>query len=737
MSRNADRGPTALEAPERTSGELAALSEAVRLLTGTLDLSEVFQRLTELVRARLGGDVVRIWIEEGAPGEFRLKSQAGVTRQPGEYRRQLSPGEGLVGWIMAHGASLILPDLQADPRVQNREWMMAEGLVSFLGVPLLLEGAPVGTLVVMSRQRRVFSPEEVVLAELLSVPAAIAIRNARLYRGVEERAQKLTTLSALTRLITSASDSQEVFHAVAEGATTLLGAKMARVWVDDPGDRVVRAQGSFGLDPRYEELRTDFPAIAYGQGLVGRVFESRAPEYILDVQEDSRWLNQRLAREADVHAFAGLPLLTGDQVVGVLSIVFGDRRPFTPEEKELMNLLADQAAIAIERARLFEELKRSYEEVRRTQEQLVRGETLQAVGEMASGIAHHLNNLLAVILGRIQLLRAKVQEPEIHRVLEIVERTTLDGAEVVRRVQEFSRAQPVAEAVPVDLNQLAQDVLELARSLWQARAQVRGIQIEAVLEPGQIPAVAGDPAALREVFMNLLFNAVDALPRGGQITVKTWASDQRVHCSVADTGVGMSEEVEQRALEPFFTTKGPRSTGLGLSVTYGIIKRHGGELSIESIPGHGTTVTISLPFAAMAAPDAIPAAPLARPMKILVIDDEPEVREMLVEILASQGHLVSQAASGAEGLSMFQVDRHDLVFTDLVMPGMNGWWVAGAIKTLSPETPVILVTGWRDQKMLASPAARHVDSILFKPFQTTQVATVVDRALARPQPPGY
>ncbi len=729
MSGIADRGPTAAE---RTRDELAVLPEAVRLLTGTLELSEVLQRLTELVRTRLGVDVVRIWLQEETPAEFRLYAQAGVIRHPGKYRMTLEPGEGLVGWIMARRASLTLTDLRADPRLQNRDWMTAEGLVSFLGVPLLLEGAPVGVLAAMTRQLRAFSPEEVALAELLAIPAAIAIGNARLYRRAEERAERLTALSALTRLITSASDSREVFHAVAEAATTLLRAKMAWVWVDDPASRAFRSQARYGLAP---ELMADLSAIPYGRGVVGSVFESQAPEYIVDIQEDSRWLNPRLAKEADLHACAAIPLITGDRVVGVLIILFGARRQFTPEEKELMSLLADQAAITIERSRLFEELQRSSEEIRRTQDRLVRGETLRAVGEMASGIAHHLNNLLAVILGRIQLLRAKVEEPELRRALEIVERTTLNGAEVVRRVQEFSRAQPVSEAVPVDLNQLAQDVLELTRPLWQAQAQVRGIQIQTVLEPGQIPAVAGVPAALREVFMNLLLNAVDALPRDGQITVKTWATDQRVHCSVADTGVGMSEEVKQRALEPFFTTKGPRSTGLGLSVTYGIIKRHGGELSIESIPGHGTTVTISLPFAAMAAPGAITAAPLARPARVLVIDDEPEVRETLAEILASQGHLVSQSASGAEGLSLFQVDHHDLVFTDLVMPGMNGWWVAAAVKALSPKTPVILVTGWRDQGALASPAARHVDSILFKPFQTTQVATVVDRALAGPRPP--
>ncbi|MBI4607809.1 MAG: GAF domain-containing protein [Candidatus Rokubacteria bacterium] len=897
---NPERGHQTAPGPlAPAGGEILALSEAVRLLTGTLDLSEVLQRFTELGQARLGVDVVRIWLWEGASGEVHLKAQAGVTREPGEYRMSLRTGEGLVGWIVEHRLPLVVPDLKVDPRLRNRAWMMAEGLVSFLGVPLLIEDAPVGILAAMSRQPRDFSPEDVALAEALAAPAAIAIRNARLYHQAEERARKLTALSALTRLITSATDSQQVFHAVAQAAATLLGARMARVWVDDPASGGLRARVSFGIDAMAERFMVDLPTIQYGRGVVGSVFESRVAEYVIDVQEDPRFLEPRLAKEAGLHAFAALPLISGERVVGVLAILFDDRRQFAPEEKELMSLLADQAAIAIgnaqllqelrtgqdrleallqvsrqlsriqalesllsaiaeacgqlldsnsvgirlvegnelmrvgtwgdakeampverlkigesltgivaatgepllvmdpandprlipehqeayrrvgaraflgvpvkvgervvgvlsirtkreegfsredlalatafasqaavalENARLVKSLQQAVDDLKAAQDHLVRGETLRAVGELASGMAHHLNNLLAVVLGRTQLLLRKLEDPEMRRSLEIVERAALDGAEVVRRVHGFGRMQPVLETGPVDLNHLAREVLELTRPLWQAQAQVRGIQIQAALEAGPIPSVTGDLGSLREVFLNLVFNAIDALPEGGRISVKTRTAGGRVHCTVADTGVGMSEEVRQRVMEPFFTTKGPKSRGLGLSFTYGIIKRHGGEIAIESGPGKGTAVTISVPFAAAAPPP--PAAPPAQPSpaRILVIDDEPEVRAMLAEILAGQGHTVSEAADGAEGLSMFQAGRHDLVFTDLAMPGASGWQVADQIKAISRGTPVILVTGWLDQQEPATSESRDVDLVLFKPFETEQVATVVSRALAR------
>ena len=547
---------------ERRVSELEALSEAGRLLTGTLELSDVLARLTELVQTRLGTDVVRIWLQAGSPGEFRLGAQAGVTRKPGEYRIHLGPGEGLVGWIMERREALVLTDLQGDPRLVNRDWMEAEGLLSFLGVPIVLEDRPIGILACMTRERREFGREEVRLAETF----------------------------------------------------------------------------------------------------------------------------------------------------------------------------ADQAAVALENARLFDEARQALDDLKEAQEQLVRAETLRVVGELASGMAHHLNNILAVIGGRVQLLLQRVEEPSVRRSLEIVERAVANGAEVIRRVQGFTRVRPAVETVPVDLNRLGREVLELTRPRWTDQAQAEGISIEASLEPGEIPAVAGDPGSLTEVLMNLLLNAVEALPSGGRITVRTWASGPWVHCSVSDTGVGMSEEVRLRALEPFFTTKGPKSTGLGLSVAHGTVQRHGGRLEIESTEGERTTVTISLPVALtgpVADPARVPRRTSVGPWRILVIDDEAAVREVLAELLASQGHAVSQAASGAEGVSLFQTDRNDIVFTDFGMPGMNGWQVAGAIKALSPATPVVLVTGWADEIPRPGAQAGSVDQIISKPFRVEALTETLAKLLAR------
>jgi signal transduction histidine kinase len=299
-------------------------------------------------------------------------------------------------------------------------------------------------------------------------------------------------------------------------------------------------------------------------------------------------------QRAPYRAVLAVPLLAKDSVVGALGI--GDRagRTFDDEEVQLAQAFAAQAAVALENSRLHEELHRALQTVEASQQRLVETERLRASRDLATGVAHHLNNILMVALGRLQLLLPKVAAPEIRRDLDAVEQAARNGADVIRRLMEFTEARLVVPTVPVDLNQLAQNALEMTRSQWRDEARARGMQIQVLLEPGDIPAVAGEPTELREVLSNLLLNAIEALPSGGRIAVRTWASDDSVLCSVADSGPAMSEEARRRALEPFFTTKEPLHLGLGLSVAYGIVHRHGGRLDIESGEG-GTVATVHLP----------------------------------------------------------------------------------------------------------------------------------------------
>ena len=403
-------------------------------------------------------------------------------------------------------------------------------------------------------------------------------------------------------------------------------------------------------------------------------------------------------------------------------------------ESQTVSAVGDQAALALENARLYQEAQHAYQELAATQAQLVRSETLRAVGALAAGAAHHLNNLLQVVTGRLELALSQCDSPGIQCQLIPALRAARDGAQVVKGLKSFSGTGPTPPLVPVDLNDLAEAALESTRPRWQNEAEERGVRIDVGLERGLIPQVAVAPSAMREVFVNLILNAVDALPRGGRITIKTWAADHRVQCAVSDTGTGMAAEIQRRVLEPFFTTKGPKRTGLGLSTNYGIIHRHGGDLRIESTEGRGTTVTFFLPEAGRH--EAVPAPPegqaVTRPMRILVIDDEADVRQVVSDMLAAEGHQVVEAANGTDGLSrLVDGPPFDLVLTDLGMPRMTGWEVARAIKASHPLVCVGLLTGWGDQPDARPEDRGVVNFILPKPATREAFRAAIARARPR------
>ena len=359
----------------------------------------------------------------------------------------------------------------------------------------------------------------------------------------------------------------------------------------------------------------------------------------------------------------------------------------------------------------------------------LRADTQQALAELAGGAAHHLNNLLTIVVGRVQLLLRSSTDDRVRRSLSIVERASKDAAEVVRRLQQFARTRRVELPSMIDVNALAEQVIALVQTHLQnaARPPDRTIEIERRLGP--IPAVRGDMDGLREALTSVLGNAVDAIPARGVIVISTSGERGAVAITITDTGIGMSPEVRRRALEPFFTTKGVKSTGLGLSVAYGIARRHGGTLALESEPGRGTTVTLRLPAPFVASPPAPTAGGGdTRPLRILLVDDEAEVREALAEMLSAHGHTVVTAATGDSAMAVLEADpAFELVLTDLVMPGMTGRQLAAAVKARRPGLPVGIISGWREPEELDVATPDAVDFVIDKPVSLEALNEAVAR----------
>jgi DNA-binding response OmpR family regulator/anti-sigma regulatory factor (Ser/Thr protein kinase) len=410
------------------------------------------------------------------------------------------------------------------------------------------------------------------------------------------------------------------------------------------------------------------------------------------------------------------------------------RRKFFQEEnlrtvEELKNRELETLRTTAEReAELNKALKQAYDDLRQTQEAVMQQERLRVLGQMASGIAHDINNAISPVALYTEILLEKEPNlsPRTREYLKIIQRAIHDVAHTVARMGEFYRLrQQTLTLLPVDLNALIHQVVDLTRARWSDMPQQRGLVIEVRMQLAVgAPPVAGIESEIREALTNLVFNAVDAMPDGGKLTLQTIPAQTPVNCvhvEVVDTGAGMDKETRLRCLEPFFTTKGERGTGLGLAMVYGVMRRHNGEIEIESETGEGTTIRLSFPVATASKPVESPVAVALLPnLRILVVDDDPFLMNSLRDTLESEGHSVTTASGGQEAINVLrkEAELHEafaVVITDLGMPHVDGRKVANAVKTLSPSTGVILLTGWAQKLLAEGDVPPNVDQLLSKP----------------------
>lgn len=400
------------------------------------------------------------------------------------------------------------------------------------------------------------------------------------------------------------------------------------------------------------------------------------------------------------------------------------------------------------------ELSRHIEEQELIREQFTQVEKLSALGELASGVAHDFNNTLAGILGRAQLLLRTNDPEKITRGLNIIIKTAEDGAKTVKRIQDFARQRRDHDFQPVSVDQILFDVSEITRPRWKDKAEAAGIHISLDVQIRSKWKVLGDESELREVLVNMVLNAVDAMPMGGRLTLSAEDVDDSVVISIADTGTGMAPEIRSRIFDPFFTTKGKVGMGLGLAVGFGIIRRHEGTITVQSEVSQGTTFRISLPVALQAnrplmtvteseltgfndqAISQLDEAQTNNQLRMLVVDDEECVRELLRELLESQGCAVSTAACALDALALFESREFDAVFTDVGMPGMSGWELARAIRERNKEIPLAVVTGWGEAVGSIEQKEACVNWVIAKPFNAERIFELIREIVTQRQVEG-
>ena len=370
-------------------------------------------------------------------------------------------------------------------------------------------------------------------------------------------------------------------------------------------------------------------------------------------------------------------------------------------------------------------------ERKQMEQELIRLERLRAVGELSAGISHNLNNMLSTVLGPAQLLLRLSEEPDIRREAEEIIDSGRRARDLVQRLSQAVRGEPEGTLYGVSVNEVVQQVVQASRPRWQDEAEAQGMAIEIITELGAVPDIPGTSTELHDVLLNLLLNAVEAMPEGGTITFRTQAVDEAVQLTLTDTGIGMDEATRRRVFEPFFTTKMDIGTGLGMATVYGTVTRWGGRIDVESTPGQGTTFTLRFPsWTEPEGQEEETAADLhpGRAGRVLIVEDDDATCRLLSRLLGER-HEVATVLNGREALGSFAPGRYDVVLIDLGMPGIPGDRVAREMRQADPELVTVLITGW-DIKP-GDPKLTRFDFQIQKPFDDLdEIEDVVARAMA-------
>jgi signal transduction histidine kinase/CheY-like chemotaxis protein len=583
------------------------------------------------------------------------------------------------------------------------------------------------------RAYRIGKPEERTIAILFN--DITEVREAR--QRQRDQLQRLSLLQQVTRAIGERHDLASIYQVVIRTLEDRLPVDFSCVCLYSAPQRHIqvahvgmRSQGLALELAMTEQARIDIDANGLSRCVIGELV------YEPDVSQSLHAFPQRLAK-GGLRSLVVAPLLVESEVFGVLIAARREPDSFSSGECEFLRQLSEHVALAANQTRLYTALHDAYEGLRQTQHAAMQQERLRALGEMSSGIAHDINNAIspAALYADSLLERETGLSADGRRQLETIQRAVHDVAATLARMREFYRPQePQLTEVPVRLNDLVRQVIDLTRARWSDMPQQRGITVELITKlQTDLPLIMGRESEIREALINLVFNAVDAMPQGGTLTLRTLGVEHEVRMEVADTGVGMDEDARRRCLEPFFTTKGERGTGLGLAMVYGVLQRHGADIQIESAPNRGTTVTLT--FGAVSELDVAPPAPAAvvpRGLRILLIDDDPVLLHSLCEALEADGHSVLALHDAREGIDQFKsamAGPHpfEVVITDLGMPYIDGRQVAAAIKGASNSTPVIMLTGWGQRMVADGEIPPNVDQMLSKPPRMRELREALAR----------
>lgn len=438
---------------------------------------------------------------------------------------------------------------------------------------------------------------------------------------------------------------------------------------------------------------------------------------------------QRVAERCGDHEGAGKPLLI--LIEEICDQLSNDERREIGARVDQLLANSQQVATRERLGQCLDKIAAAHAEHEAQRERAAHADKMAALGELSFGVAHNVNNTLTGILGRAQLLLRTTDPEKMAAGIQLIVKSAEDGAQIIRRIQNFARQRPNRAFESLSVAELLKGVCEMTRPRWESRPVTAATSL--MLYADCTAQVMGDPVELREVLVNIIYNAIDAMPQGGEIRMSAYESGNTVTLAIVDTGTGMPAEVKSRLFDPFFTTKGKAGTGMGLAVSFGIVRRHNGSIEVDSEVGRGTTFRISLPLASDSTlnssrfgASSADRSPAERKVRVLVVDDEAAVREVISDSLKAEGCEVVAAENGHAALALYdeQKGEFDAVFTDIAMPEMSGWELATAIRRRSETVPLAIISGWADAISRDTRNAVKADWVVSKPFDINSISEI-------------
>jgi signal transduction histidine kinase/putative methionine-R-sulfoxide reductase with GAF domain/CheY-like chemotaxis protein len=721
---------------ERERGlRLRTIFEFSKELSKSLDIQEVLHLASSLIQKAFGYQLVAVFLADYKSRNYRIGHQSSATdkKLPNDF--VVPFGQGLLGMAAEQRKAVYCADVKSEPN-----YVVAVGDVnSEVCIPIIVAEKVIGVLDIESMQLDDFAAEDISTLEALADIMAVAIDNSFLFGETIEKAERLALIDNINKAISATLDLDSFFRVVAKAVADNAGYRWTALVVPENETFVFKA----GYAPQSVGIISTENMLGMLRRSLERVIAGVKPEFVSFSQMVNLGGPEKLQSvvDAGIRSLALFPIGDNTRAEAVMIVGSSSSEGFSPQELALLKDLAVHLRIAWQNAQLFRQLRVAYEQLQEAQDRVVQTEKLRALGEMSSGVVHDFNNVLAAILGRIQIIGRKLDSYEdwsgrqfLQKNLELMEKAATDGSQILSRISEFTKKKPSEKFIEIQIDQIIADTIELTKPKWQNHAASIGKTIDVEFRrTGQLQTT-GSPSELREVFTNLINNAVDAIPGMGRIIINAWEENNKgIIITVEDTGEGMPPETRKKIFEPFFTTKGARGTGLGLSVTYGIVNRHKASIEVESEVGQGTRFKIVIPKRKPGQDETRfieVSTTRGRTGSILVVDDEEQFRDVVTEILRSGGHRVESVSSGQQAIRRISEATFDIVITDLGMSGLSGWDLADRIHTDYPDTKIIMATGWGSNLDQETIRAHNIHSLVYKPFRIEEILQAVSEALS-------